>query len=118
MFVEVKWVTAKLAICGILVGIILLGVMKLNQSVANAHDSHSAEMLASENGILRSQLSLMSPRVIELEMQAKQLGERVNKFHTLLERRTIARDTAWRFTNATRGSKPRAAVSASIMFLH
>lgn len=116
MFVEVKWVMAKCAIGGILIGIVLLGVMKLNQTVANAHDSHSASTLAAENQILQSQLTLISPRVNELEAQAKQLDEKVNKLHALLDRRTIARDTVRRLADEARGSRPRATVSASIMF--
>jgi hypothetical protein len=105
VFVEVKWVMAKLAIGGILMGIILLGVIRLNQSVAYALGSHSTETLAAENQILRGQVSLISPRVNELEMQAQRLDERVNKLHALLDRRMIVRDTAWRFTDVTKVTK-------------
>ena len=105
MFVEVKWVMAKFVVGGILIGILLLGVIRLNQSVANALGSRPAETLAAENQILLSQLSLISPRVNELEMQAMRLDERVNKLHSLLDRRMIVRDTAWRFTDATKASK-------------
>ncbi|MCX6145100.1 MAG: hypothetical protein NTZ35_18005 [Ignavibacteriales bacterium] len=104
-FVEAKWVMAKSAIGGILIGIILLGVIRLNQSVANTLGSRSADTLAAENQILRRQLSLISPRVNELEMQAMQFDEQVNKLHALLDGRTIVRDTTWRFTNATRVTK-------------
>jgi hypothetical protein len=106
-YVEIKWVVTKFAIGGILVGIILLGVIRLNQSVSRALGSRLTETLATENQILRGTLSLISPRVNELEMQAVQLNEKVSKLHALLDRRLIVRDTAWRFTNVTKVTKPR-----------
>jgi hypothetical protein len=115
-FVEAKWVMTKFAIGGILMGVILLGVMRLNQSVANALGSRSAETLAAENQILRSQLVLISPRVNELELQAKQLDERVNKLHALLDGRKIVRDTAWRFTNVIKVTQLKPAIPVRASF--
>jgi hypothetical protein len=100
MFVEVRWVIAKFVVGGVLMGIILLGVIKLNQSAANVLGSRSAETLAAENQILRSQLILISPRVNALEMQTMQFDEWVHTLHAVLDRRTIVRDSAWRFANA------------------
>jgi hypothetical protein len=104
-FVEAKWVMTKFAIGGVVIGIILLGVLRLNQSVANALGSRSTETLAAENQILRRQLTLISPRVNELDMQASQLDERFNKLHALLGGRKIVTDTAWRFANTTKTTK-------------
>jgi hypothetical protein len=115
-FIEVKWAVAKFTVGGILIGIILLGVVKLNQSVANALGSRSTETLAAENQILRLQVSLISPRVNELEMQTMQLDERVNKLHALLDRRTIVRDTAWRFTNAAKVTKLKPVIPVAAGF--
>ena len=100
MFVEAKWVKPRFVIGGILLGIIFLGVVRLNQSSAQVIGSRSAKTLAAENQILRSQLILISPRVNALEMQAKQFDEWVNKLHAVLDRRTIVRDSAWRFADA------------------
>jgi len=115
-FVEVKWLMAKFAIGGILIGMILLGVIRLNQSVANALESRSTETLAAENQILRSQLSVIAPRVNELEMQAKQLDEQVNELHALLGRRMVVRDTAWKFTPGTKVTGRQSLISTSAMF--
>ena len=97
---EAKWVKPRFVIGGILLGIIFLGVVRLNQSSAQVIGSRSAKTLAAENQILRSQLILISPRVNALEMQAKQFDEWVNKLHAVLDRRTIVRDSAWRFADA------------------
>jgi hypothetical protein len=105
MFVEVKWVIARFAMGGVLMGIILLGVIRQNQFVANALGSRSAETLVAENQILRSQLSLISPRVNALETQTMQFDEQVNKLHEVLSHRSIVKDSAWRFTNAITGTK-------------
>jgi hypothetical protein len=110
MFVEAKWVKARFVIGGILLGIIFLGVVRLNQSSAQAIGPRSAKMLAAENQILRSQLSVMLPRVNELERQAMQLDEQVNKLHTLLESRMTVRDAAWRFADATNSTKLKPAI--------
>ena len=113
-FVEAKWVTAKFATGGILIGtIILFGVIKPNQSVGNALGSRSANTLAAENDILRRQLSLISPRVSKLEMQERQLSEGVNKLHMLLHRRKIVGDTVSSFTNATKGFKLQSLIPAA-----
>jgi hypothetical protein len=54
------------------------GVIALNQSVDHALGSHSAKTLAAENNVLRKQFSLISPRISQLEMQARQLTDRAN----------------------------------------
>lgn len=106
-FVETKWVIAKIAMSGILIGIIpFFGVILLNQSAGEALDSRSANTLAAENNFLRQQLSLISPRVSKLEMQAGQLSERSNEFQMLLHRPKIAGDTVSSFTNAIKEGTP------------
>lgn len=105
-FVEAKWAKAKFAACGILIGtIIFFGFIKLDQSVGNVLGSRWANTLAAENGFLRQQISLISPRVSKLEMQARQLDEHADKLQMLLPRRKIAGDTVSRFTYATNGFK-------------
>jgi hypothetical protein len=98
---------ARFAVGGVLIGLVLLGVIRVNQSIANALGSRLTETLATENQILRSQVSLISPRMNGLEMKAQQLNEQVNKLHTLLDRRMIVKDTVWRFTNVTKLSRPK-----------
>ena len=116
MFVEAKWVMTKFAIGGIIMGVVLLGVIRLSQSVANARGSRSVESLVAENQILRRQLTLISPRVNELEMQARQLDERVNNFRALLNSSMIVKDTAWRFRNVTPGAKSQYVISVARIF--
>jgi hypothetical protein len=102
-FVEATWAIAKFVTGGILVGtVILFGVITLNQSEGNALGSRPANTLAAENDFLRQQLSLISPRVSKLEMQARQLNERANTLHMLLLRRKIVGDTVLSFANATK----------------
>ena len=115
-FVEVRWVAAKFAIGGLLMGLLLLGIIKLNQSVANALGSRSVAVLATENDILRRQLTLISPRVTNLEMQSAHLDERVNNLHTTLLRRKLARETVWRFANAAEVSKRQSVISVRAGF--
>jgi hypothetical protein len=116
-FVEAKWVIAKFAIGGILIGIIILfGVIKLNQSVGSAVGSRSANTLAAENNFLRQQVSLILPRVSKMEMQARQLNEHANKLHMLLPCRKIVGGTVSSFTNATNGLKPQSLISAARSF--
>jgi hypothetical protein len=103
-FVDAKWAIAKFAIGGILIGtVILFGVIKLNQSVGNALESRSANTLVAENNFLRQQVSLISQQVNKLEMQARQLNERGDKLHMLLDRRKIVGDMGSSFANATKG---------------
>lgn len=93
-FVEAKWARAKFALLGIVFGTILLfGFSKLNQSFADTLGSRETDTLSSQNRILRQQLSLMSPRVDELEMQTKQLVEHANKLHNLLSFSKVVGDT-------------------------
>jgi hypothetical protein len=116
-FVEAKWATPKFATVGILMGtVILFGVITLNQSVGNALGSRSANTLATENDILRQQVSLISSRVSKLEMQARQSRERANKLQMLLHRRKIAGDTVSSFTNANEGFKLQSAILAAKSF--
>ena len=112
-FVEAKWVIAKFAFGGILIGIVILfGVGKLNQSVGGAIGSRSINILAAENNFLRQQVNLMSPRVSKLEMRASRLNERADKLHLLFPGFKVVRDTVLSFMNATNGSKPQSLVSA------
>lgn len=104
--VEAKWAIAKFATSGILIGtVILFGVIQLNQSVGITVGSRSANTLAAENNFLRQQVSLISPQVSKLEMQARQLNERFNKLHMLLRGGKVVGDTVSSFTNATIGFK-------------
>ncbi len=91
-FVEAKWTKAKFAACGILIGtIIFFGFIKLDQSLGNVLGSRSANTLAAENGFLRHQISLISPRVSKLEMQARQLDEHADKLQRLIVGDTVSR---------------------------
>jgi TolA-binding protein len=113
-FVDAKWTLAKFAAGGILLGtLLLLGVVKLNQSVADTLGSHSANALTAENDILRQQLNLVSPHVTKLETQAEELKERANELHKLLQRRKILRGTVMSLTNATEVSKRRSLMAAA-----
>jgi prophage DNA circulation protein len=115
--VEAKWVIIKYGIGGILLGaIILFGVMKLNQSEANAHESRSASTLEAENNFLRQQVSLISDQMKKMEMQAEQLRERANRLDMLLHGSTMERDTASSFTKAAGGLKPRSSIYAAGSF--
>ena len=101
-FVEAKWVLAKFFVGGILlVTIILVGVIRLNQSAGNPLSSRSVNILASENKFLRQQASQISPRVRTLEMQAAQLNERANNLSRFLHGGRIVGDTVSKFTNGT-----------------
>lgn|GEM_PF-1374863 len=116
-FVEAKWAIAKFATSGILIGtVILFGAIKLNQSVGYALESRSANTLAAENNFLRQQVSLISPRVSKLEMQARQLSEHGNKLHMFLHRRKIVGNTVSGFTNATNGFKLQSLIPAEKSF--
>jgi hypothetical protein len=116
-FVEAKWVIAKFATGGILIGtVILFGVIKLNQSVGNALGPRSVNTLAAENNFLRQQVSLISPRVSKLEMQARQLNECANKLHMLLQGGKVVGDTVSSFTNATKGFKLQSLIPAAKSF--
>lgn len=113
-FVETKWALAKFAVGGILLGtLVLFGVVKMNQSVADTLAAHSANALSAENDILRQQLNLISPRVSNLEIQAERLKERGKGFHELLERRQNARDTVLSFTSVTNGLRTVSLISAA-----
>jgi hypothetical protein len=116
-FVEAKWFTAKYAIGGILIGIIILfGAIEMNQSVAKALGSHSTNTLAAENNFLRYQVNFISAKVNNLEMQATQLHERANNLHLLLHGGKNVGDTVPSFNNATDGLKPQLLISAARSF--
>jgi hypothetical protein len=116
-FAEVTWITAKAALCGILLVVVaLFGIAKLNQSVTQADGSRSAKLLEAENRILRHQLELMAPHLSELETQAGQLDERINFFRALLNHPRIAGDSALRIANDPRVSHSRPAISAARIF--
>ncbi len=111
-FVDAKWTKAKLATCGIIIGsIIFFGFIKLDQSVGNVLGSRSANRLAAENDFLRQQISLISPRVSKLEMQARQLDEHADKLQFLIVGNTVSR-----FTYATNGFKLRSLVPVATSF--
>jgi hypothetical protein len=102
-FVEAKWVLAKFFFGGILlVNIILVGVIRLNQSAGNPLSSRSVNILASENNFLKQQVSQISPRVRKLEIQAAQLNERANNLSRLFHGGRIVGDTVSNFTNGTK----------------
>jgi hypothetical protein len=116
-FAEVKWVAAKIAMSGIVLGLIVfIAVVKLSQPVVQADESRSAEMLAAENQILRHQLNLISPRISQLELQVTHLDKRVNSFRTMFNRPRIGGDTTWRFTEAPKGRTSQSAISVARIF--
>lgn len=103
-FVEAKWATAKLIASRILIGnIILFGFIELNQFVGNAIGTRSANTLAAENDNLRQPLRLMSPRLNNLEMQARKLNEPAIELHVLLQRPELVGNGVLSFTNSTEG---------------
>lgn len=105
-FVEAKWATAKLIASRILIGnTILFGFIELNQFVGNAIGARSANTLAAENDILRKPLRLISPRVSNLEMQARKLNEPAIELHVLLQSPKMVGNTVLSFTNSTEGIK-------------
>ena len=105
-FVESKWVIAKFATCGILMGIVILfGAIKMNQSVGSVIGSRSTNTLTSDNNFLRQQISLISARTNKLEMQVKQLNERANTLHMFLSRRKIVEDSVASLTNLAKVEK-------------
>ena len=107
--VEAKWARAKYFAYGVLIAIIIFfGFMKPNQSVGNAFGSRPAQTLAAENNFLRQQVSMISPRVSKLEMQAGQLNERADELHLLLGSSEIVGDTVFRFAYAVNGEKLQA----------
>jgi hypothetical protein len=116
-FVEAKWIIARYAMSGILMGtIIFFGVIELNQSIGNPLRYRSANTLAADNRFLRQQVSLISPRVSKLEMQTRKINEHATILHTLLRNRKIAGDTASSFTNAANGLKPQLLITAARSF--
>lgn len=113
-FVESKWALARFAAGGILLGaLLLLGIVILNQSVADTIGAHSTNALTAENDILRQQLNLISPRVSNLEIQAERLKERAKGLHKLLQRRKSVRDTVLSLTSVTNTLKPQSLVAAT-----
>jgi hypothetical protein len=117
-FVEVKWAVAKFAAAGIFIGTaILFGVMRWNQLDDSAPGPRLAITLAAENDMLRQQLSLISPRVRKLEMEAKQLHERANNLQMLFHgAESVFGDTVRSFTNVTKGAKVQSLVPETAGF--
>jgi hypothetical protein len=116
-FVEAKWIKAKFAAAGILIGIIIpFGIIKLDQSVSFALGSRSASTLASENNFLRHQVHVITYRVSKFEMQAAQLNERADKLHFLLHDSRILGDTASRFKRADKEIKHQSLIRATKSF--
>lgn len=110
-FVEAKWAKTTIAAGGILIGTILFfGVIGPNQSIGNFRESRSARALAAENDILRLHLSVISPRLGNVEVAVTQLDGRIKSLRALLYRRTIVRDTVWRLTNVAQGRKLQSAI--------
>ncbi|MEX0736925.1 MAG: hypothetical protein WD182_05740 [Bacteroidota bacterium] len=102
---------------GIVFGTILLfGFAKLNQSFASTLGSRETHTLSAENKILRQQLSRMSPRVDELEMQTKQLVEHANRLHKLLSFSKVVGDTVRSHAVRTKGMEIQSVGPASASF--
>jgi hypothetical protein len=112
--VRVKWAFAKFVVGGVFVGSLLLfGVVKLHQSVADTIGTDSTNALKAENAVLRQQISLIAPSVTRLELQADLLRERTNGLHKLLQRRKNVRDTVSSFTKATELSSFRSSMAVA-----
>ena len=65
----------------------------MNPFLHNVLQSHSANSLEVENNYLRQQISVISPRVVNLELQMGQLKGQANGFQVLLENYKILSDT-------------------------
>ncbi|MEX1139748.1 MAG: hypothetical protein WEF53_10445, partial [Bacteroidota bacterium] len=82
--VEAKWVplalTAGVLVCAILV----IGAMKLNQSMGFVFESPSIGPLTVENAVLQRQVHLLSPRVYALEASMRRLSEGFESFEAVL----------------------------------
>jgi hypothetical protein len=101
-FVDAKWGIAKLAVGGIIIGSILFfGFIKLNQVVGITSGSRTAIALASENNVLRQELTLISPRVSKLILKTRELSAQDEKLHLLLFHREMVRDSVTGFTCPT-----------------
>jgi hypothetical protein len=110
-FVDADWAKAKFTTCGILIGAVLFfGFMKLNQSGGTSTASRSAVTLAAENDLLRSRLSLISPRVSNLEMQTARFNERINNLLVVLRRSRAVGDEVSLFMNVNKEIKPQSVI--------
>jgi hypothetical protein len=100
--VKATWVLTRFVTIGIVIGtLILFGVVKLNESVADTIEAGSMNALKAENVILRQQITLIAPRLTRVEAQADQLRERTNGLHKLLRKRNDVRDRGLSLTSFT-----------------
>lgn len=107
-YVEVKWARLMLTLGGIIIGSLLFfGLAQLNPSFGDTLESRSAKVLSAENDMLRQQLSLISPRVNELERQARQLSRLLNSREIVGDPVQGSRNTAKRIK--IQASAPRTA---------
>ena len=111
--IEARWIKAKFATAGILIGIVIpFGLLKLNQSVGNTLGSRTANTLAADNNFLQWQMNLISPRASKMEMQAIQLNERADNLRLLLLSGKRVGDTVSIFTNAAKEFKHQSLILA------
>ena len=116
-FAEVKWAKAKYGAGGFFaVVIIVFGFITLHEPIGSALGFRTENRLAVENGVMRQELSLMSPRVSKIERKVRQLGEDDNILHLLVFPRKIGGDTVSHFTDASKGSKVQSPVTIAISF--
>ncbi len=113
-FIEVKWIIARFVIGGFLIGIIVLFVIvKSSLSAGRASGLPSPNTLTAENNFLRHEVSLISPRVSNLETQVDQLNKHADKFQTLLLDRKIIKDTVSNLKNAAKSGKEQTMIYAA-----
>jgi hypothetical protein len=113
-YVEARWAKTKLIIGGIVIGtMIFVGFTEMNQSLFSSPGARPASKLASENGLLRNQLSLISPRVRDLEIRARESAEQADKLYLFLPRRNIVGHRVSSSTNATKSNKSKSLIAAA-----
>lgn len=82
--VEARWVPLALMAGALVCAILILGAMKLNDSMGFVFESPSVGPLTVENGVLQRQVHLLSPRVRALETNVAMFRDRFDSFNAVL----------------------------------
>lgn len=82
--VKARWVPLALTAGVLVCTMLIVGAMKLNQSMGFVFESPSIGTLTVENGVLQQQVHLLSPRVHALEANMRRFRERFDSFEAVL----------------------------------